>query len=135
MSVVLFAPVTFNLAETTRMIEVARALDPARDAVFTGYEDDFVSHHRRGLRLSPVSARVDARALSSRRSATTSNRVTPPPPNARPKYVSRPEFVEAVRRVLTDPAIRKAADEVREAYAHEDGAARTARLVEASVAS
>ena len=39
---VLFCPVTFNLAETTRMIEVARALDPAHRAVFMGYEDDFV---------------------------------------------------------------------------------------------
>lgn len=38
----LFCPVTFNLAETTRMIEVARALDPAHRAVFMGYEDDFV---------------------------------------------------------------------------------------------
>lgn len=40
---VLFCPVTFNLAETTRMIEVARALDPAHRAVFMGYEDDFVN--------------------------------------------------------------------------------------------
>ena len=39
---VLFCPVTFNLAETTRMIEVARALDPAHRPVFMGYEDDFV---------------------------------------------------------------------------------------------
>jgi UDP:flavonoid glycosyltransferase YjiC (YdhE family) len=42
-STVIFCPVTFNLAETTRMIEVARALDPAHRAVFMGYEDDFVS--------------------------------------------------------------------------------------------
>ncbi|MCK0111361.1 hypothetical protein MWU75_04330 [Ornithinimicrobium sp. F0845] len=42
MASVLFCPVTFNLAETTRMIEVARALDPAHRAVFMGYEDDFV---------------------------------------------------------------------------------------------
>lgn len=42
MSVILFAPVTFNLAETTRMIEVARALGPGHRAEFMGYEDDFV---------------------------------------------------------------------------------------------
>ncbi|WP_194410511.1 glycosyltransferase [Microbacterium cremeum] len=42
MATVLFCPVTFNLAETTRMIQVARALDPAHRAVFMGYEDDFV---------------------------------------------------------------------------------------------
>lgn len=41
MAVVLFAPVTFNLAETTRMIQVARALDPSHDAVFLGYEPDY----------------------------------------------------------------------------------------------
>ncbi|MCP2638228.1 hypothetical protein K0817_016870 [Microbacterium sp. HD4P20] len=43
MANVLFCPVTFNLAETTRMIQVARALDPAHTPVFMGYEDDFVS--------------------------------------------------------------------------------------------
>jgi UDP:flavonoid glycosyltransferase YjiC (YdhE family) len=42
-STVIFCPVTFNLAETTRMIEVARALDPAHQAVFMGYEEDFAS--------------------------------------------------------------------------------------------
>lgn len=42
MATVLFCPVTFNLAETTRMIQVARALDPAHRVVFMGYEDDFV---------------------------------------------------------------------------------------------
>ena len=41
MATVLFCPVTFNLAEVTRMIEVARALDPAHRAVFLGYEPDF----------------------------------------------------------------------------------------------
>ena len=44
MDTVIFAPVTFNLAETTRMIEVARALTrlgPVR-AVFQGYEPEFV---------------------------------------------------------------------------------------------
>jgi UDP:flavonoid glycosyltransferase YjiC (YdhE family) len=39
---VLFCPVTFNLAETTRMIEVARAMDRAHRIVFMGYEDDYV---------------------------------------------------------------------------------------------
>ncbi|MCD2441040.1 glycosyltransferase [Agromyces sp. SYSU K20354] len=42
MAVIVFAPVTFNLAETTRMIEVARALGPAHRAEFMGYEHDFV---------------------------------------------------------------------------------------------
>ena len=42
MAVILFAPVTFNLAETTRMVEVARALAPGHRAEFMGYEDDFV---------------------------------------------------------------------------------------------
>ncbi|MDZ8275224.1 hypothetical protein R2Q81_04580 [Microbacterium aquimaris] len=41
MATVLFCPVTFNLAETTRMIQVARALDPEHDPVFLGYEPDF----------------------------------------------------------------------------------------------
>lgn len=41
MATVLFAPVTFNLAETTRMIQVARALDRAHRPVFMGYEDDY----------------------------------------------------------------------------------------------
>ncbi len=42
MATVLFCPVTFNLAETTRMIQVARAIGPAHRVVFMGYEDDFV---------------------------------------------------------------------------------------------
>ena len=42
MATVLFCPVTFNLAETTRMIQVARALDTAHTPVFMGYEHDFV---------------------------------------------------------------------------------------------
>lgn len=41
MSTILFCPVTFNLAEVTRMIEVARALDPRHRLVFQGYESDF----------------------------------------------------------------------------------------------
>jgi UDP:flavonoid glycosyltransferase YjiC (YdhE family) len=40
---VVFCPVTFNLAETTRMIEVARALDGAHRAIFMGYEHDHVN--------------------------------------------------------------------------------------------
>ncbi|MFF2495501.1 glycosyltransferase [Agromyces sp. NPDC058064] len=51
-----------------------------------------------------------------------------------PKHVGRPEFVAAVRRVLDDPAIRTAADEVRRAYEGADGAAASARLIEAAVA-
>lgn len=42
MTTILFCPVTFNLAETTRMIQVARALGDGYDAVFMGYEHDFV---------------------------------------------------------------------------------------------
>lgn len=43
MATVLFCPAMFNLAETTRMIEVARALHPQHRAVFLGYETDYVS--------------------------------------------------------------------------------------------
>lgn len=42
MATVLFCPITFNLAEVTRMIEVARALGPRHAAIFMGYESDFV---------------------------------------------------------------------------------------------
>lgn len=41
MATVLFGAVMFNLAEVTRMIEIARALDPAHTPVFFGYEDDY----------------------------------------------------------------------------------------------
>lgn len=41
MATVVFCPVTFNLAEVTRMIEVARALHRRHRAVFMGYETDF----------------------------------------------------------------------------------------------
>jgi UDP:flavonoid glycosyltransferase YjiC (YdhE family) len=51
-----------------------------------------------------------------------------------PKDVTKPVFIDAVQRVLSEPRIRTAADEVREAYAEEDGAARAARLIEASIA-
>ncbi|MDO4258109.1 MAG: hypothetical protein Q4C87_01165 [Actinomycetaceae bacterium] len=40
MDTLLFTPITMNLAETTRMIEVARALPDYR-CVFMGYEDDW----------------------------------------------------------------------------------------------
>jgi len=43
------------------------------------------------------------------------------------------EAAEAVRRVLTDPAIRTAAGEVQRAYADEDGAAATARIIQAAL--
>lgn len=42
MKTILFHPVTFNLAETTRMIEVARKLSADHRLVFLGYEPDFV---------------------------------------------------------------------------------------------
>jgi len=48
----------------------------------------------------------------------------------RPKEVRAPAFVDAVRRVLTDPSIRKAAQDVEAAYAAEDGAAASARAIE-----
>ena len=41
MATLVFAPVTFNLAEVTRMIEVAKAL-PRHRAVFMGYEPEYV---------------------------------------------------------------------------------------------
>ncbi|WP_395245073.1 glycosyltransferase [Agromyces sp. MMS24-K17] len=42
MAAILFCPVTFNLAETTRMIQVARAISPGHRIVFQGYEHDYV---------------------------------------------------------------------------------------------
>lgn len=41
MATIVFCPITFNLAEVTRMIEVARALAPEHTAAFMGYETDF----------------------------------------------------------------------------------------------
>lgn len=41
MATIVFCPVTFNLAEVTRMIEVARAIAPIHRVVFMGYEADF----------------------------------------------------------------------------------------------
>jgi UDP:flavonoid glycosyltransferase YjiC (YdhE family) len=54
MATVLFCPITFNLAEVTRMIEVARALDPRHRAIFMGYENDFVALiHDAGFEYRP----------------------------------------------------------------------------------
>ncbi len=50
-----------------------------------------------------------------------------------PKRVASPAFLDAVRRVLSDPAIRAAADEVQVAYADADGAAATARIIESAL--
>lgn len=50
-----------------------------------------------------------------------------------PKRVGSPEFLEAVRRVLTDPGIRAAAAQVQQAYAGADGAAASARIIEAGL--
>jgi UDP:flavonoid glycosyltransferase YjiC (YdhE family) len=50
-----------------------------------------------------------------------------------PKHVSKPEFVHAVERVISDPAIRRAADEVKRAYQGEDGAAAAARVIAAGL--
>ncbi|MGO2110840.1 MAG: hypothetical protein ACTH31_04435, partial [Pseudoclavibacter sp.] len=41
MPTILFAPCTFNLAETTRMIEIARALGDDFDPVFLAYEPEY----------------------------------------------------------------------------------------------
>lgn len=51
-----------------------------------------------------------------------------------PKDAAKPVFVEAVRRVLAEPSFRRVAAEVKEAYAHEDGAAASARIIEAAIA-
>lgn len=50
-----------------------------------------------------------------------------------PRHVSKPAFLDAVRRVLSDPAIRRAAAEVGAEFASEDGAAASARLIEAEI--
>lgn len=50
-----------------------------------------------------------------------------------PKHVSKPAFLTAVRRILDDPAYRNAATRVREQYEREDGAAATARIIEAAL--
>ena len=51
------------------------------------------------------------------------------------KDVSKPAFLAAVHRVLTEPGFRAAAAEVRDAYAQEDGAAAAARLIEVEIAA
>lgn len=67
MATVLFCPVTFNLAETTRMIQVARALNPDHRAVFMGYEDDYVDLIRDSgfeyISRAPVFTRQDREQL------------------------------------------------------------------------
>lgn len=67
MATVLFCPVTFNLAETTRMIQVARALSPHHRAVFMGYEDDYVDLIRDSgfeyISRAPVFSRQDREQL------------------------------------------------------------------------
>ena len=52
-----------------------------------------------------------------------------------PKDVSKSLFIHAVQRVLTEPGFRTTADEVRDAYANEDGAAAAARLIETEIAT
>ncbi|GMM97447.1 hypothetical protein MTsN4n12_28590 [Microbacterium sp. MTN4-12] len=51
------------------------------------------------------------------------------------KDAGTPAFLDAVRHVLADPGIGLAADEVRDAYEGADGAAATARLIEAALAA
>jgi UDP:flavonoid glycosyltransferase YjiC (YdhE family) len=51
-----------------------------------------------------------------------------------PKRVGRPEFLDAVRRVLSDPGIRAAAAEVQRAFEGADGAAASARIIEERIA-
>lgn len=43
MRTLLFAPITFNLAEVTRMIVVAQAMGPDWNCVFQAYEDEFTN--------------------------------------------------------------------------------------------
>ena len=50
-----------------------------------------------------------------------------------PGRVGSPEFLEAVKRVLSDPRIRAVANEVGDAYANVDGAAASARIIDAAL--
>ncbi|MDQ7877141.1 hypothetical protein Q9R08_04045 [Microbacterium sp. QXD-8] len=50
-----------------------------------------------------------------------------------PKRVGSPEFLDAVRRVLSDPGIHAVARDVQRAYADEDGAVASARIIEAAL--
>ena len=52
-----------------------------------------------------------------------------------PKKAGSPDFLAAVDRVLTDPKIRTAAEEVQQAYAAEDGARAVARIIADNLAS
>ncbi len=51
-----------------------------------------------------------------------------------PKQVSKPAFLTAVRRVLADPSFAAAAARVRDEFARADGAAASARIIEAALA-
>ncbi|HKP05870.1 MAG TPA: nucleotide disphospho-sugar-binding domain-containing protein, partial [Microbacterium sp.] len=51
-----------------------------------------------------------------------------------PKQAGTPALANAVRRVLSDDKMRAAAERVRAAYANEDGAAASARVIEACLA-
>lgn len=50
-----------------------------------------------------------------------------------PRRATTPALVDAVRRVLAEPAFGVAAQRVRHAFAAEDGAAAAARIVEAEL--
>lgn len=77
MPALLFAPVTFNLAETTRMIEIARAMPGQWRRVFAIYEPDYADLVRRAgfeaRQLEPVltvEQRAQALAFDQGRSIT-----------------------------------------------------------------
>ena len=65
MATILFCPVTFNLAETTRMIQVAQALaalDAGHRLLFMGYEEDYVTLIRAaGFEYVPCTPVLSAR--------------------------------------------------------------------------
>ena len=50
-----------------------------------------------------------------------------------PKHVGRPDFRAAVERVIADPSMHQAAARVQRAFEGEDGAAASARIIEAAV--
>lgn len=69
MRTLIFTPVTFNLAETTRMISIASALGPGWRAIFQVYEDTYVHLIRTAgftvRQLGPVmSPREQAQAMA-----------------------------------------------------------------------
>lgn len=65
MSTVLFAPETFNLAETTRAIEVARQLRDRHECVFAGYSERYAGLiEKAGFEYHPLSPELtDAQAV------------------------------------------------------------------------